>query len=250
MERIPSFPICRRVRSSGLILLVANYLKMATLFMKVSVTAEGDLLRAHYKVEELLMIKRESHGWKTSLKVPKSQSYSVVCLERLHSILWTLVNVLYLSGSTSGLCQHNFAMNNDSPKEAKTSGPTAVLLDSREGRDTLDIIDKLNPQGISRHVSLPGIIVCGHQSFNKPFFVEQFLARHFPPKIIGAQGSQRSSFFDAVMSTQQVSPLFRLATSLRRRERNFALPITHQTSVAWILAKLQSKLKRRWVYQA
>ena len=43
----------------------------------------------------------------------------------------------------------------------------ALLLQSKDHGELLDIIDDLRSQGISRYVDLPQLVVCGDQSSGK-----------------------------------------------------------------------------------
>ena len=48
------------------------------------------------------------------------------------------------------------------PSVIKTmEGPDTSNLQSKKGRDILDIVDSLRSQGMGYHVELPQIIVCG-----------------------------------------------------------------------------------------
>jgi GTP-binding protein EngB required for normal cell division len=55
-------------------------------------------------------------------------------------------------------------------------------LQSKEGRDILDIIDSLRSQGISQYVDLPQICVCGDQSSGKSSVLEAISGVAFPTK--------------------------------------------------------------------
>src|SRR4051812_22272475 len=56
------------------------------------------------------------------------------------------------------------------------------ILQSKEGRDILDIIDSLRSQGISQYVDLPQICVCGDQSSGKSSVLEAISGVAFPTK--------------------------------------------------------------------
>jgi hypothetical protein len=55
-------------------------------------------------------------------------------------------------------------------------------LQSKGGRDVLDIIDSLRSQGISQYIDLPQIIVCGDQSSGKSSVLEAISGLAFPTK--------------------------------------------------------------------
>lgn len=57
-----------------------------------------------------------------------------------------------------------------------------VQLQSQDHRDLLDIIDQLRSRGISKHVDLPEIIVCGDQSAGKSSVLEAISGMSFPTK--------------------------------------------------------------------
>lgn len=59
---------------------------------------------------------------------------------------------------------------------------TRPNLQSRGGRDVLDIIDSLRSQGISQYIDLPQIIVCGDQSSGKSSVLEAISGLAFPTK--------------------------------------------------------------------
>ncbi|KAF2795082.1 hypothetical protein K505DRAFT_360520 [Melanomma pulvis-pyrius CBS 109.77] len=58
----------------------------------------------------------------------------------------------------------------------------SVMLQSKDHRDLLDIVDKLRSKGISRYVDLPEIIVCGDQSAGKSSVLEAISGMSFPTK--------------------------------------------------------------------
>jgi GTP-binding protein EngB required for normal cell division len=74
-----------------------------------------------------------------------------------------------LSGATNGSAK--------SPARDKES-----LLQSKDHRDLLDVIDRLRSQGLSRYVDLPQIIVCGDQSSGKSSALEAISGMSFPTK--------------------------------------------------------------------
>lgn len=55
-------------------------------------------------------------------------------------------------------------------------------LQAKDGRDLLDIIDRLRSHGISRFVDLPQIVVCGDQSSGKSSVLEAISGVAFPAK--------------------------------------------------------------------
>lgn len=55
-------------------------------------------------------------------------------------------------------------------------------LHSQGGQDVLDIIDSLRSQGISQHIDIPQIIVCGDQSSGKSSVLEAISGLAFPTK--------------------------------------------------------------------
>lgn len=57
-----------------------------------------------------------------------------------------------------------------------------TLLQSKDHRDLLDVIDRLRSQGLSRYVDLPQIIVCGDQSSGKSSALEAISGMSFPTK--------------------------------------------------------------------
>ncbi|CAH0046486.1 unnamed protein product [Clonostachys solani] len=59
---------------------------------------------------------------------------------------------------------------------------TRPNLQSKGGRDVLDIIDSLRSQGISQYIDLPQIIVCGDQSSGKSSVLEAISGLAFPTK--------------------------------------------------------------------
>ena len=69
------------------------------------------------------------------------------------------------------------------PNKSQTSPSVkSVRLQSTAHRDLLDIIDTLRSQGLSRHVDLPQIIVCGDQSSGKSSALEAISGMSFPTK--------------------------------------------------------------------
>jgi GTP-binding protein EngB required for normal cell division len=58
----------------------------------------------------------------------------------------------------------------------------SILLQSKDHRDLLDIIDTLRSKGINRYVDLPEIIVCGDQSAGKSSVLEAISGLSFPTK--------------------------------------------------------------------
>ena len=58
----------------------------------------------------------------------------------------------------------------------------SVILLSREHSELLDIIDQLRSQGVSQHVPLPQLIVCGDQSSGKSSVLEAVSGIRFPTK--------------------------------------------------------------------
>jgi GTP-binding protein EngB required for normal cell division len=58
----------------------------------------------------------------------------------------------------------------------------SILLQSKDHRDLLDIIDTLRSRGINRYVDLPEIIVCGDQSAGKSSVLEAISGLSFPTK--------------------------------------------------------------------
>ncbi|KAK4145971.1 uncharacterized protein C8A04DRAFT_10188 [Dichotomopilus funicola] len=72
------------------------------------------------------------------------------------------------------------------PREEKRNGTNTIgdttLLQSKEHRDLLDVIDRLRSQGLSRFVDLPQIIVCGDQSSGKSSALEAISGMSFPTK--------------------------------------------------------------------
>lgn len=61
-------------------------------------------------------------------------------------------------------------------------GPDMSNLQSKKGRDILDIVDALRSQGMGYHVELPQIIVCGDQSSGKSSVLEALSGMAFPAK--------------------------------------------------------------------
>jgi GTP-binding protein EngB required for normal cell division len=57
-----------------------------------------------------------------------------------------------------------------------------AMLQSKDHRDLLDIVDTLRSKGISRYVDLPEIIVCGDQSAGKSSVLEAISGMSFPTK--------------------------------------------------------------------
>ncbi|KAF2703656.1 hypothetical protein K504DRAFT_443514 [Pleomassaria siparia CBS 279.74] len=57
-----------------------------------------------------------------------------------------------------------------------------ILLQSKDHRDLLDIVDKLRSKGVGRYVDLPEIIVCGDQSAGKSSVLEAISGLSFPTK--------------------------------------------------------------------
>ncbi|KAH6856208.1 P-loop containing nucleoside triphosphate hydrolase protein [Chaetomium sp. MPI-CAGE-AT-0009] len=67
--------------------------------------------------------------------------------------------------------------------DAKSSvGGKENLLQTKDHRDLLDVIDRLRSQGLSRYVDLPQIIVCGDQSSGKSSALEAISGMSFPAK--------------------------------------------------------------------
>lgn len=60
--------------------------------------------------------------------------------------------------------------------------PQAILLQSKDHAELLDVIDLLRSQGISNYVSLPQLIVCGDQSSGKSSVLEAVSGVSFPTK--------------------------------------------------------------------
>ncbi|KAF2174753.1 hypothetical protein K469DRAFT_770488, partial [Zopfia rhizophila CBS 207.26] len=58
----------------------------------------------------------------------------------------------------------------------------SVMLQSKDHRDLLDIIDTLRSKGISRYVNLPEIIVCDDQSAGRSSVLEAISGMSFPTK--------------------------------------------------------------------
>ena len=67
-------------------------------------------------------------------------------------------------------------------KLRKSPNMKSLGLQSTAHRDLLDIIDTLRSQGLSRHVDLPQIIVCGDQSSGKSSALEAISGMSFPTK--------------------------------------------------------------------
>jgi Dynamin family/Dynamin central region len=59
---------------------------------------------------------------------------------------------------------------------------TRLLLQSKDHEEILDTIDRLRLQGISRHLDLPQLIVCGDQSSGKSSVLEAVSKIRFPTK--------------------------------------------------------------------
>jgi hypothetical protein len=72
--------------------------------------------------------------------------------------------------------KHNTMEQSKNPAHRDSSLP------SKDHRDLLNIIDSLRPQGISRFVDLPQIIVCGDQSSGKSSVLEAISGMLFPTK--------------------------------------------------------------------
>jgi hypothetical protein len=67
-------------------------------------------------------------------------------------------------------------------EQSKNPAHRDSSLPSKDHRDLLNIIDSLRPQGISRFVDLPQIIVCGDQSSGKSSVLEAISGMLFPTK--------------------------------------------------------------------
>jgi hypothetical protein len=67
-------------------------------------------------------------------------------------------------------------------EQSKNPAHRDSSLPSKDHRDLLNIIDSLQPQGISRIVDLLQIIVCGNQSSSKSSVLEAISGMLFPTK--------------------------------------------------------------------
>jgi hypothetical protein len=71
------------------------------------------------------------------------------------------------------------------PKEIIMNLPTTTSLEAllgSEQRDLMDLVDKLRRSGLSAHLQLPQIVVCGDQSSGKSSVLEAITEIPFPRK--------------------------------------------------------------------
>ena len=115
--------------------------------------------------------------------------------------------------------------------ESAWLGGMALLLQSKDHGELLNIIDDLRSQGISRYVDLPQLVVCGDQSSEKSSVLEALSGISFPRKdnlctrfaieVILRRSSECSTYVSIVPAPDRCEEDKKCLLAFQRRQISF-----------------------------